>query len=187
MPKQVFQAQNQFFLRCYPSRICIYLCLWILSRYILTLRGKRFARERPHTSKLGACAQNRGFNRGSRAVEEPTHAATPRVAATLRHKSTGAVTQRHDVTHAAAASQATLAPELLYMMGLGFNLGWERQRLRDDARSNAEIEAKPMPAFRSRAPSFRREELRRERATEPEPAPLLLERFLMPVAAAPKE
>ena len=38
-------------------------------------------------------------------------------------------------------------------------------------------------------PSFRREEFRRERATEPEPAPLLLERFLMvtPVAAAPKE
>ena len=33
------------------------------------------------------------------------------------------------------------------------------------------------------------EELRRERATEAEPAPLLLERFLMvtPVAAAPKE
>ncbi len=59
--------------------------------------------------------------------------------------------------------------------------------MRDDARANAEIEAKPMPAFRSRAPSFRREELRRERATEPEPAPLLLERFFMPVAAAPKE
>ena len=37
-------------------------------------------------------------------------------------------------------------------------------------------------------PSFRREELRRERATEPEPAPLLLERlFQAPVAAAPKE
>ena len=73
-------------------------------------------------------------------------------------------------------------------MGLGFNLGWERQRLRDDARANAEIEAKPMPAFRSRAPSFRREEFRRERTTEPEPAPLLLERlFAAPVAAAPKE
>ena len=39
-----------------------------------------------------------------------------------------------------------------------------------------------------RAPSFRREELRRERATEAEPAPLLLERFFMaPVAATPKE
>ena len=37
---------------CYPSRICIYLCLWILLRYILTLRGKRFARERPHTSNF---------------------------------------------------------------------------------------------------------------------------------------
>ena len=39
------------------------------------------------------------------------------------------------------------------------------------------------------APSFRREEFRRERATEAEPAPLLLERFFMmsPVAAAPKE
>ena len=73
-------------------------------------------------------------------------------------------------------------------MGLGFNLGWERQRLRDDARANAEIEAKPMPAFRSRAPSFRREELRRERSLDPEPAPLLLERlFASPVAAAPKE
>ena len=74
-------------------------------------------------------------------------------------------------------------------MGLGFNLGWERQKLRDDAKADADIQAKPMPAFRSRAPSFRREELRRERATEPEPAPLLLERFFMvtPVAAAPKE
>ena len=73
-------------------------------------------------------------------------------------------------------------------MGLGFNLGWERQKLRDDAKADAE-EAKPAPAFRSRAPSFRREELRRERATEAEPAPLLLERFFMttPVAAAPKE
>ena len=72
-------------------------------------------------------------------------------------------------------------------MGLGFNLGWERQKLRDDAKADAE-EAKPAPAFRSRAPSFRREELRRERATEPEPAPLLLERlFAAPVAAAPKE
>ena len=70
-------------------------------------------------------------------------------------------------------------------MGLGFNLGWERQKLRDDAKADAE-EAKPAPAFRSRAPSFRREELRRERATEAEPAPLLLERFFM-VAAAPKE
>ena len=74
-------------------------------------------------------------------------------------------------------------------MGLGFNLGWERQKLRDDAKADAEIEAKPMPAFRSRAPSFRREELRRERSLDPEPAPLLLERFFMvtPVAAAPKE
>ena len=72
-------------------------------------------------------------------------------------------------------------------MGLGFNLGWERQKLRDDAKADAE-EAKPAPAFRSRAPSFRREELRRERATEAEPAPLLLERlFSAPVAAAPKE
>ena len=73
-------------------------------------------------------------------------------------------------------------------MGLGFNLGWERQKLRDDAKADAE-EAKPAPAFRSRAPSFRREELRRERATEPEPAPLLLERFFMmsPVVTAPKE
>ena len=72
-------------------------------------------------------------------------------------------------------------------MGLGFNLGWERQKLRDDAKADAAIEAKPAPAFRSRAPSFRREEFRRERASEPEPAPLLLERFFMPVAAAPKE
>ncbi len=72
-------------------------------------------------------------------------------------------------------------------MGLGFNLGWERQKLRDDAKADAE-EAKPAPAFRSRAPSFRREELRRERATDPDPAPLLLERlFAAPVAAAPKE
>ena len=72
-------------------------------------------------------------------------------------------------------------------MGLGFNLGWERQKLRDDARTDA-TEAKPVPAFRSRAPSFRREEFRRERATEAEPAPLLLERlFMAPVAAAPKE
>ena len=74
-------------------------------------------------------------------------------------------------------------------MGLGFNLGWERQRLRDDAKADAEIEAKPVPTFRSRAPSFRREELRRERSLDPEPAPLLLERFFQvtPVAAAPKE
>ena len=73
-------------------------------------------------------------------------------------------------------------------MGLGFNLGWERQKLRNDAKADATTEAKPVPAFRSRAPSFRREELRRERATEPEPAPLLLERlFASPVAAAPKE
>ena len=73
-------------------------------------------------------------------------------------------------------------------MGLGFNLGWERQKLRDDAKADAEFEAKPVPAFRSRAPSFRREELRRERATDPDPAPLLLERFFMlPVAATPKE
>ena len=72
-------------------------------------------------------------------------------------------------------------------MGLGFNLGWERQKLRDDAKADADIQAKPMPAFRSRAPSFRREELRRERSLDPEPAPLLLERFFMPVAAAPKE
>ena len=73
-------------------------------------------------------------------------------------------------------------------MGLGFNLGWERQKLRDDARADASIEAKPVPAFRSRAPSFRREELRRERSTDPDPAPLLLERlFMAPVAAAPKE
>ena len=72
-------------------------------------------------------------------------------------------------------------------MGLGFNLGWERQKLRDDAKADAE-EAKPAPAFRSRAPSFRREELRRERSLDPEPAPLLLERlFMSPVAAAPKE
>ena len=73
-------------------------------------------------------------------------------------------------------------------MGLGFNLGWERQKLRDDAKADAEIEATPVPAFRSRAPSFRREELRRERSLDPEPAPLLLERlFMAPVAAAPKE
>ena len=74
-------------------------------------------------------------------------------------------------------------------MGLGFNLGWERQKLRDDAKADAATEDKPAPAFRSRAPSFRREEFRRERATEPEPAPLLLERVFMmsPVAAAPKE
>ena len=73
-------------------------------------------------------------------------------------------------------------------MGLGFNLGWERQKLRDDARADAAIEAKPVPEFRSRAPSFRREELRRERSLDPEPAPLLLERmFMSPVAAAPKE
>ena len=75
-------------------------------------------------------------------------------------------------------------------MGLGFNLGWERQKLRDDAKADAAIEAKPVtvPAFRSRAPSFRREELRRERSLDPEPAPLLLERlFQSPVAAAPKE
>ena len=74
-------------------------------------------------------------------------------------------------------------------MGLGFNLGWERQKLRDDAKRADATEAKPAPAFRSRAPSFRREEFRRERATEPEPAPLLLERVFMmsPVAAAPKE
>mgnify|MGYP003316729123 CR=1 FL=1 len=74
-------------------------------------------------------------------------------------------------------------------MGLGFNLGWERQKLRDDAkRADTKIEAKPAPAFRSRAPSFRREELRRERSLDPEPAPLLLERlFASPVAAAPKE
>ena len=74
-------------------------------------------------------------------------------------------------------------------MGLGFNLGWERQKLRDDAKRADATEAKPVPAFRSRAPSFRREELRRERSLDPEPAPLLLERlFIMaPVAAAPKE
>ena len=73
-------------------------------------------------------------------------------------------------------------------MGLGFNLGWERQKLRDDAKADAAIEAKPVPAFRSRAPSFRREEFRRERSLDPEPAPLLLERlFQSPVAAAPKE
>ena len=64
----------------------------------------------------------------------------------------------------------------------------EIKQMRDDAKANSEIEAKPVPAFRSRAPSFRREEFRRERATEPEPAPLLLERFFAtPVAAAPKE
>ena len=64
------------------------------------------------------------------------------------------------------------------------------QAARMDAdRADAAIQAKPVPAFRSRAPSFRREELRRERATEPEPAPLLLERFFMmsPVVTAPKE
>ena len=74
-------------------------------------------------------------------------------------------------------------------MGLGFNLGWERQKLRDEMKADAAIEAaKPVPAFRSRAPSFRREELRRERSTDPDPAPLLLERlFMAPVAAAPKE
>ena len=73
-------------------------------------------------------------------------------------------------------------------MGLGFNLGWERQKLRDDAKRADATEAKPVPAFRSRAPSFRREELRRERSLDPEPAPLLLERlFQSPVAAAPKE
>ena len=37
-------------------------------------------------------------------------------------------------------------------MGLGFNLGWERQKLRDDAKADAELEAKPAPGFRSRAP-----------------------------------
>ena len=73
-------------------------------------------------------------------------------------------------------------------MGWGFNLGWERQKLRDDAKADAAIEAKPATEFRSRAPSFRREELRRERSLDPEPAPLLLERlFMAPVAAAPKE
>ena len=73
-------------------------------------------------------------------------------------------------------------------MGLGFNLGWERQKLRDDAKLADATEAKPMPTFRSRAPSFRRAEFRRERSTDPDPAPLLLERlFAAPVAAAPKE
>ena len=63
-------------------------------------------------------------------------------------------------------------------MGLGFNLGWERQKLRDDAKADAEIEAKPAPAFRSRAPSFRREQLRRTATPESDATP---------VVAAPKE
>ena len=119
--------------------------------------------------------QNRGFNRGSRATRGG--ALTPRSPLSI-------------INHAAAASQVRTQSTVRSGMGLGFNLGWERQKLRDDAkRADANVEAKPAPAFRSRAPSFRREELRRERATEAEPAPLLLERFFMvtPVAAAPKE
>jgi hypothetical protein len=70
---------------------------------------------------------------------------------------------------------------------MGFNAALQRQNTRDLEKAKAVEEPKPATEFKSRAPSFRREELRRERATEPEPAPLLLERFFMPVAAAPKE
>ena len=63
---------------------------------------------------------------------------------------------------------------------MGFNAALQRQNTRDLEKAKAvETEPKPAAEFKSRAPSFRRELLRRN-SREPEPAS-------EPVAAAPKE
>ena len=65
---------------------------------------------------------------------------------------------------------------------MGFNAALQRQNTRDLEKAKAvENEAKPVTEFKSRAPSFRRELLRRN-SREPEPAS-----ELPPVVAAPKE
>ncbi len=62
---------------------------------------------------------------------------------------------------------------------MGFNAALQRQNTRDLEKAKAVEEAKPAAEFKSRAPSFRREQLRRN-SREPEPAS-------EPVVAAPKE
>ena len=65
---------------------------------------------------------------------------------------------------------------------MGFNAALQRQNTRDLEKAKAveaEAKAAPPPEFKSRAPSFRRELLRRN-SREPEPAS-------EPVVAAPKE
>ncbi len=63
---------------------------------------------------------------------------------------------------------------------MGFNAALQRQNTRDLEKAKAvENEAKPVTEFTSRAPSFRRELLRRN-SREPEPAS-------EPVVVAPKE
>ena len=65
---------------------------------------------------------------------------------------------------------------------MGFNAALQRQNTRDLEKAKAvENEAKPVTEFKSRAPSFRRELLRRN-SREPEPAS-----EPPPVVAAPKE
>lgn len=64
---------------------------------------------------------------------------------------------------------------------MGFNAALQRQNTRDLEKAKAVEEPKPATEFKSRAPSFRRELLRRN-SREPEPAS-----EPPPVVAAPKE
>ena len=62
---------------------------------------------------------------------------------------------------------------------MGFNAALQRQSTRDLEKAKAvETEAKPVTEFKSRAPSFRREQLRRTATPESDATP---------VVAAPKE
>ena len=62
---------------------------------------------------------------------------------------------------------------------MGFNAALQRQNTRDLEKAKAvETEPKPATEFKSRAPSFRREQLRRTATPESDATP---------VAAAPKE
>ena len=62
---------------------------------------------------------------------------------------------------------------------MGFNAALQRQNTRDLEKAKAvETEAKPATEFKSRAPSFRREQLRRTATPESDATP---------VVAAPKE
>ncbi len=62
---------------------------------------------------------------------------------------------------------------------MGFNAALQRQNTRDLEKAKAvETEAKPVTEFKSRAPSFRREQLRRTATPESDATP---------VVAAPKE
>ena len=61
---------------------------------------------------------------------------------------------------------------------MGFNAALQRQNTRDLEKAKAVEEPKPATEFKSRAPSFRREQLRRTATPESDATP---------VVAAPKE